>query len=107
MKFFSKRNARAKKFSAMKLNFYERFQRRNVCTGAHENLKAREVVLPLAQDNSQYAQPRFVIQCMGILHPKRQWFQIHLSTAVVLVLFAGGVLGANLRPRPSSSYPFG
>ena len=28
---------------------------------------------------------------------KRSWFQIHLSTAVVLTLIASGLLGANLR----------
>jgi uncharacterized membrane protein len=27
---------------------------------------------------------------------KRPWFQFHLSTAVVLMVMAGGLLGANL-----------
>jgi hypothetical protein len=31
-------------------------------------------------------------------NPKRRWFQIHLSTAVVLMFVAGGLLMFNLRP---------
>jgi len=31
--------------------------------------------------------------------PKRRWFQIHLSTAVVLMFVAGGMLWSNLRER--------
>ena len=30
---------------------------------------------------------------------KRRWFQIHLSTAVVLMFVAGGLMWANLRAR--------
>jgi len=30
---------------------------------------------------------------------KRRWFQIHLSTAVVLMFVAGGLLWANMMPR--------
>src|SRR5438105_4088179 len=30
--------------------------------------------------------------------PKRRWFQIHLSTAIVLMFVAGGLLWMNLMP---------
>ena len=33
--------------------------------------------------------------------PKRRWFQIHLSTAVVMMLVAGALTGANLIERQS------
>ena len=31
--------------------------------------------------------------------PRRPWFQIHLSTAIVLMFVAGGLVWANIRPR--------
>ena len=31
--------------------------------------------------------------------PNRRWFQIHLSTAIVLLFVASGLFWANLRPR--------
>lgn len=30
----------------------------------------------------------------------RRWFQIHLSTCIVLMLVAGGLMWANIRPEP-------
>ena len=36
-----------------------------------------------------------------------RWFQIHLSTAVVLALIAGGILGLNLLPIRSIEYVSG
>ena len=34
---------------------------------------------------------------------KRRWFQIHLSTAIVLMFVAGGFIGVNLQDR---EYPY-
>ena len=36
--------------------------------------------------------------------PKRRWLQIHLSTAIVLMIVTGGLLGVNLRPSHHRSY---
>ena len=38
---------------------------------------------------------------------KRGWFQFHLSTAIVLVLVAGGLMGANLVPHALLGYTHG
>ena len=39
--------------------------------------------------------------------PRRAWFQLHLSTAIVLMFVAGGLLWANIRVQEVSSiYPF-
>ncbi len=35
---------------------------------------------------------------------KRGWFQFHLSTAIVVVLMAGGLMGANLLPQSVLEY---
>jgi hypothetical protein len=34
----------------------------------------------------------------------RRWFQLHLSTVVVLTLVAGGLVGLNVTPRESKIY---
>ena len=38
--------------------------------------------------------------------PRRAWFQIHLSTAIVLMFVAGGLLWANVVYRVDPSFAF-
>ncbi len=33
--------------------------------------------------------------------PRRAWFQVHLSTAIVVMFVAGGLIGANITPHRS------
>ena len=35
---------------------------------------------------------------------KRPWFQYHLSTAIILMFVAGGMLGLNITPQPTDLY---
>jgi hypothetical protein len=46
-----------------------------------------------------WARLRAVSETRRMAEKKRRWLQLHLSTAIVLMFVAGGLLGVNLSPR--------